>query len=146
MAGYRCHLETEPLPAQSIDIIRRWMLTGAPDWAATPITDRPYVSPDEILITIESHLMSLAPFDRAFARYLTLTHLYNMDERVEILGEYRKALSKLINSLSWGSEVTNPQPIDPQETIFYIDLRHYEWDVNDSWTKNRRCVSLSYIV
>ena len=29
--------------------------------------------------------------------------------------------------------VTNPQPIDPQGTIFYIDLRHYEWDVNDGW-------------
>ena len=22
----------------------------------------------------------------------------------------------------------------PQWTIFYIDLRHYEWDVNDGWT------------
>ena len=29
--------------------------------------------------------------------------------------------------------VTNPQPIDPQGTILYIDLRHYEWDVNDGW-------------
>ena len=29
--------------------------------------------------------------------------------------------------------VINPQPIDPQGTIFYIDLRHYEWDVNDGW-------------
>ena len=26
-------------------------------------------------------------------------------------------------------------PIDTQATIFYIDLRHYEWDVNDAWTK-----------
>ena len=125
----------DELPFQMIETIRRWILAGAPDWAAAPITDRPFISPGEMLVTIESHLMSLAPFDRAFARYLTLTHLYNMDERVEILGEYRNALSKLINSLSWGSEVTNPKPIDPQETIFYIDLRHYEWDVNDSWRK-----------
>ena len=79
--------------------------------------------------------MSLSSFDRAFARYFTMTHLYNAGESGQILQEYRKALYKLVNSLSWGSTVTNPQPIDPRETIFYIDLRHYEWDVNDAWTQ-----------
>ena len=133
--GLQMPFGTDPLPTQSIDAIRRWILAGAPDWAAAPITDRPFISPDEILDAIEFHLMSLAPFDRAYARYLTLTHLYNAGERVELLQEYRKALSKLINSLSWGVEVTNPQPIDAQQTIFYIDLRHYEWDVNESWAK-----------
>ena len=44
-----------------------------------------------------------------------------------------KCQQNLVNSLSWGSTVTNPQPIDPQGTILYIDLRHYEWDVNDGW-------------
>ena len=77
--------------------------------------------------------MSLESFDRAFARYFTMTHLYNAGASVQILQEYRKALYKLVNSLSWGSSVTNPQPIDAQGTIFYIDLRHYEWDVNDGW-------------
>ena len=77
--------------------------------------------------------MSLSAFDRAFARYFTLTHLYNAGVTPSILQEYHKALYKLVNSLSWGSKVTNPQPIDPQGTIFYIDLRHYEWDVNDGW-------------
>ena len=79
--------------------------------------------------------MSLEPFDRAFARYFTLTHLYNSGETPELLGEYRNALSKLVNSLSWGVTVINPIPIDPQATIFYIDLRHYEWDRIDAWTK-----------
>ena len=123
------------LPAQSIDTIRRWILAGATDWTVTPSTDNRFISPAELLKNIENHLMSLEPFDRAFARYFTLTHLYNAGETPEILGEYRKALSKLVNSLSWGLTVTNPQPIDPQATIFYIDLRHYEWDRNDGWTK-----------
>ena len=131
----RMPLGQPPLPAQSIETIRHWILAGAPDWNTIPTTDRHIISPAELLNSIETHLMSLAPFDRAFARYLTLTHLYNAGERVEILREYSTALSKLINSLSWGLEITNPQPIDPQQTIFYIDLRHYEWDVNDSWTK-----------
>ena len=64
-----------------------------------------------------------------------MTHLYNAGETPEIRAEYRTALYKLVNSLSWGSGIINPQPIAPQATIFYIDLRHYEWDVNDGWTK-----------
>ena len=123
------------LPAQSIDTIRRWILAGAPEWATTRITDGRFISPAEVLTSIESHLTSLEPFDRSFARYFTMTHLYNAGETPEILGEYRKALNKLVNSLSWGSTITNPHPIDPQATIYYIDLRHFEWDVNDGWTK-----------
>ena len=124
-----------PLPNPQIETVKNWILVGAPDWAAPPTTDGQFISPGEILNTIETHLMSLAPFDRAFARYFTMTHLYNAGESTQILQEYRKGLYKLVNSLSWGVEVTNPHPIDPQETILYIDLRHYEWDVNDGWTK-----------
>jgi len=131
----RMPLGQPQLPAQSIDTIRNWILAGAPDWAVTSTTDASFVSPSEVLNTIETHLMSLAPFDRAFARYFTMTHLYNAGRSTQILQEYRKALYKLVNSLSWGSTVTNPHPIDPQGTIFYIDLRHYEWDRNDGWTQ-----------
>ena len=37
----------------------------------------------------------------------------------------------LDNGLNFRWQYT--QPIDPQGTILYIDLRHYEWDVNDGW-------------
>ena len=129
----RMPLNQPQLSAQAINTIRNWILAGAPDWTATSTTDGDFISPGEMLNTIETHLMSLAPFDRAFARYFTMTHLYNAGESAGILQEYRKGLFKLVNSLSWGVTVINPQPIDPQGTIFYIDLRHYEWDVNDGW-------------
>ena len=129
----RMPLGQPQLSTQAIDTIRNWILAGAPDWAATSTTDGDFISPGEMLNTIETHLMSLSPFDRAFARYFTMTHLYNAGVTPSILQEYRKGLYKLVNSLSWGLEVTNPQPIDPQGTIFYIDLRHYEWDVNNGW-------------
>ena len=122
-----------PLPDPQIETVKNWILAGAPDWAAPPTTGGQFISPSEILNTIETHLMSLSSFDRAFARYFTMTQLYNAGESAGILQEYRKALYKLVNSLSWGGTVINPQPIDSQETIFYIDLRHYEWDVNDGW-------------
>ena len=124
-----------PLPNSQIEAVKNWILVGAPDWAATSTTDDDFISPAEILNTIETHLMSLSSFDRAFARYFTMTHLYNAGESPSILQEYRKGLNKLVNSLSWGSAITNPQPIDSHGTIFYIDLRHYEWDVNNAWTQ-----------
>ena len=132
-AAKRMPLGQPQLSTQAIDTIRNWILAGAPDWTTVATTNGDFISPAEILNTIETHLMSLSAFDRAFARYFTLTHLYNAGVTPSILQEYRKGLYKLVNSLSWGSTVTNPQPIDPQGTILYIDLRHYEWDVNDGW-------------
>ena len=129
----RMPLNQPPLSAQAINTIRNWILAGAPDWTATTTPSGNFISHGEILSTIETHLMSLESFDRAFARYFTMTHLYNAGEPPGILQEYRKALFKLVNSLSWGVEVINPEHIDSQGTIFYIDLRHYEWDVNDGW-------------
>ena len=123
------------LTPAAIDTIRRWILAGAPDWGGASEADGPFITPKEMLETIETHVNSLAPFDRGFARYFTLTHLYNAGENPEALHAYQRALSKLVNSLSWGREVTKPQPIDREETIFYIDLRDYEWEIGTNrWT------------
>ena len=98
----RMPLAQPQLSAQAIDTIRNWILAGAPDWAATSTTNGQFISPSEVLNTIETHLMSLSSFDRVFARYFTMTHLYNAGESTQILQEYRKGLFKLVNSLSWG--------------------------------------------
>ena len=37
--------------------------------------------------------------------------------------------------MPFGQPPLPPQSIDSQATIFYIDLRHYEWDRIDGWTK-----------
>ena len=73
----RMPLGGPPLPDSQIETVKNWILAGAPDWTAPPIADGDFISPAEILNTIENHLMTLAPFDRAFARYFTMTHLYN---------------------------------------------------------------------
>ena len=132
----RMPLGQPPLPPASIDTIRQWIQAGATDWDAFPKPDSSFITPDEMLDTIDNHVQSLAPFDRAFSRYFTLTHLYNAGESPEALYAYQRALSKLVNSLSWGREVINPQPIDREETIFYIDLRDYEWEIGiNRWTQ-----------
>ena len=125
------------LSAAEIETIRLWIEAGAPDWVVQYDVD--FITTDTMLGTIETHLETLSAFDRPFARYFTLTHLYNAGESPEARRAYKIALSKLVNSLSWGVDVINPTPIDEQETIFYIDLRHYEWDVrNEPWTQIER--------
>lgn len=134
--GSQMPLGQEPLDDEAIATIRRWIEAGAPDWDAIPKPKRDFITTEAMLKSIHTHVTSLTEFDRSFARYFTLTHLYNAGATDDNLRAYRIALSKLINSLSWGAEVIKPKPIDREETIFYIDLRNYEWDIkSDKWYK-----------
>ena len=121
------------LSEDAILTISSWIQAGAPSWEIQH--DVNFISPAAMLTAIETHLKTLDAFDRPFARYFTTTHLYNAGESPEALSAYHVALSKLVNSLSWGFQIINPQPIDLGETIFYIDLRDYEWDTRDAWTQ-----------
>ncbi len=134
--GSQMPLGQDPLDVEAIATIRRWIEAGAPDWEAIPKPKRDFITTEAMLKSIHTHVTSLTDFDRSFARYFTLTHLYNAGATDANLRAYRIALSKLINSLSWGAEVIKPKPIDSEETIFYIDLRNYEWDIkSDKWYK-----------
>ena len=130
----RMPLGQPQLPPAAILTIGNWIQAGAPDWQM-PERDTDFITPTEMLEAIEKHVNSLSPFDRPFARYFTMTHLYNAGESAEALHAYQRALSKLVNSLSWGRKVINPRSIDPKETVFYIDLRDYEWEIGTNrWT------------
>ena len=132
----RMPLGQPQLPPAAILTIGNWIQAGAPSWENTSEADGPFITPKEMLETIEEHINSLSPFDRAFTRYFTMTHLYNAGESAEALHAYQRALSKLVNSLSWGRTIKVPRPIDSEETIFYIDLRDYEWEVGSNrWTQ-----------
>ncbi len=132
--GAQMPLNLPPLSQDAIETIALWIAAGAPDWEVQH--DINFITTETILEAIQAHLDSLDPFDRPSARYFTLTHLYNAGESSETLSDYRIALSKLVNSLSWRFEITNPTPIDAAQTIFYIDLRRYEWNniSTDAWT------------
>ena len=129
----RMPLEQPPLSAAEIQKIGAWIQAGAPSWDIEH--DVSFISTDKILTTIQNHLKTLSAFDRPSARYFTTTHLYNAGEGPEVLRAAAIALSKLVNSLSWGYTVVKPEAIDTQGTVFYIDLRNYEWDTRDAWTQ-----------
>ena len=121
------------LSAAEMQKIGAWIQAGAPSWDIEH--DVNFISTDKMLTTIQNHLKTLSAFDRPSARYFTTTHLYNAGEGPEVLRAAEIALSKLVNSLSWGYTVVKPEAIDAQRTIFYIDLRDYEWDTRDAWTQ-----------
>ncbi len=126
----RMPLAQPALSDNAIATIHDWITQGAPDWMVEH--DINFITTDMMLNTIQSHLDTLASHERPYARYFTLTHLYNAGETTENLQTYRNALSKLVNSLSWGHDIIKPQPINPSQTLLYIDLRHYEWDEWDT--------------
>ena len=131
----RMPLGQPQLSEAAIRTIEDWIQAGASNWEDISEVDGTFITPKEMLESIENHINSLSAFDRTFARYFTITHLYNAGENSEALHAYQRALSKLVNSLSWGRNVIQPQPIDLEETIFYIDLRNYEWEIGTNrWT------------
>jgi WD40 repeat protein len=109
-----------------IALLKDWISSGAPDFNP-PAAKREFVTPDQVLLPIHADLQKLGSAERRFARYFTLTHLYNAGLSDDELQTYRNAVSKLVNSLSWGKKIVVPIYIDPAKTICRIDIRDYGW-------------------
>lgn len=99
----------------------------------------PFISTAEM---IDRMLMTLSDFDEVavddqpFIRFFTLTHLYNAGICGAQLDLYRHALAKLLNSLSRDLDIHPlrglPDSVDPEDTIYMIDLRDYGWEAKDT--------------
>lgn len=118
--------EKPRLGERDIALLRQWIEAGAVDFNPPRTTPTIY-PPAEVVQAIAEDLDTLGERDRRFARYFTLTHLHNGGLDDNQLQTYRYALSKLVNSLSWGREIVVPVARGPQRTILRIDLRDYKW-------------------
>jgi serine/threonine-protein kinase len=118
---------TLPRPTpEEVELIRRWIAAGAPEFPQ--IKPRTPITLTGLLQRIKQHFDAVEPRDRATVRYFTLTHLYNdptVDERH--LRMVRAALVKALNSLSWEPSLVIPQAIDPEQTVFAIDISQLGW-------------------
>jgi hypothetical protein len=109
-------------------ILRKWIEIGAPDWDTNnPSAGRRFITEAELMSSIREDLLKTNERVRPYLRYFSLAHLYNSNVSDEELETYRVALAKLINSLSWHREITLPSAVDPQKTVYRIDLRDYNW-------------------
>lgn len=139
------------LEASDLDTLKAWVNAGAPDWNAKPVTVKPadpdtpakpekpevvaptptarkFVTEAATLQAILHDLNAAGERDRPFLRYYSVANLSNNPEvSVEALDQYRIALSKLINHLSWNREISVPKFVDAARTLLRIDLRDYDW-------------------
>lgn len=95
------------------------------DYAA--LKNRQFRNDTEVESLIEADLGTVASQERRFTRYFTLTNLYNGGAPDADLAAFRNGLSKMVNSLSYNGKVIPPVAIDPEQTIFRINLREYGW-------------------
>jgi len=111
-----------------IDIVGRWIdELEIPD--PTPCDSLQFMGVDEQLEAMQLDISKLDPVTEApFTRYMTINYSSNAGECGRALQRQRYALFKGINSVSTNPVVTQPRPIDQDETIYAIDIRDYNWD------------------
>jgi mono/diheme cytochrome c family protein len=111
------------LSAADRDVLARWIAAGATGWL--PAAPARLLAPAEVVGLVRRDLESLPVRQRRFARYLTLTHLAGQPPAVQ--ETLRRAVAKLVNSLSWHPRLTAPVVVDPHRLVLRIDLRAYRW-------------------
>jgi mono/diheme cytochrome c family protein len=109
--------------AAEIETLKKWVKAGAADWGQ--VTTRRFISlEEEIKFLSEDRTKYTADrFGRYPVGYLTLTPLYNAGATDDELQTVRDALAKLLNSLSWEPALARPEPLNPEKTIYRIDLK-----------------------
>ena len=111
---------SRPTPAE-VDQIAAWIECGA----ASPVG--PVAEPialEAVMAAAVADLKALDTTDAKFMRYVSLVHLHNLGLSAETLDRYRRAVSKLVNSLSWAPAVHVPVAVGPQGVLLRVDLRH----------------------
>ncbi len=111
---------------EQIAIVKAWIAAGSP--TKPKQESRPFVRNEEIVRYISKHITGVGERSRRFMRYFILTHLYNAGVSEDELQTYRNAFAKLLNSLSWNTDLVVPEVIDPAKTIFAIDMRSVHWN------------------
>jgi mono/diheme cytochrome c family protein len=112
--------------AQFIDNPRFW-----PDYEAAGVdcSDQLFDF-DALYREIATDLSRLDADDALTTRYISLTNRYTAGVCADTsLDRDRQAVRKLVNALSTETTVEEPQAIDPDQTIFRIDLADYGWDL-----------------
>ncbi len=128
--------EEKPRPTEAeIAVLEKWIAAGAPAFPESAATaSRPFRGETEILTSVRDHLRQADDEDRSYLRYFTLNHLANNPKvSGDDLRWYRAALSKVINHLSWKPRIVVPRAVDPEETIYVVDVRELGWTRAGLW-------------
>ncbi|MEZ6089770.1 MAG: hypothetical protein R3C05_17425 [Pirellulaceae bacterium] len=122
-----------PMTDAEVQLIGRWIEADAP---SVGHSERSIIRNEELITRIYHHLEQAIPSDRIYLRYFSLAHLYNNTHAVsdDDLAMFRAAFVKLLNSVSRNPNIYVPETIDPQQTVFCVDIRRLDWDARQ-WNR-----------
>jgi hypothetical protein len=118
-------LDATPVGPDEFAAIRNWITQLGSAQVAS--CTQPFVTPVQMVHEMAADLSSLDKTQIADTRYITLTHLYNACSTPVEMDVYRKAVVKLLNSLSHSSDVLRLQTIDKEGTIIRFNLKDVGW-------------------
>jgi hypothetical protein len=124
-------LDAQP-PADAIQAVRDW-IAELPK-AEPTCGGRARVTVGDVEAAVTATLAAAGDEKRKDLRFITLTHLWNACAPPETLDGFRQALSKVVNTLSWGPEPIRLDTVDPAGTIVKLDLSELGW-VAAHWDK-----------
>ena len=136
------------LTSNEIAIVTQWIARGGPSQeyrnSYKKLATRKIIDQESVFETIALDLQALSGRRLEFARYLTLTNLYNNQSvTADELELYRQGTVKLLNSLSRSPDILGMDKapasrrviaVDEARTIFRFDLRDIGWDHED-WSR-----------
>lgn len=123
--------------AQIGQFIAQWDGPGAA--GAPRVCDNQSITFDEIYGALLGDILLQDSDDRPFVRYVGITNRYNAGVCDDDLEVERWSLSKLVNSLSTESRVTEPEVVEgTRDLVYRLDIRRYGWNrningENDGW-------------
>jgi hypothetical protein len=101
-----------------------------------PAARRAFKDPPEVLAVLADDLNKADPAVRPTRRYLTLVHLNNnravSDAELE---QARGMVGEIVQFLAPAGRVPACRPIDPERTLFAIDLKDLGWSPQDEWAR-----------
>jgi hypothetical protein len=114
-----------PTPSQ-IDLVGQFIdELRLDDPECTPLA---FVDVDTQIELMQADMAGREDNEKPFTRYLTINYSSNAGDCGRVLQRQRHALFKGINSVSTATTIRRPVAIDPDETIYRIDMRDYEWN------------------
>jgi hypothetical protein len=95
---------------------------------------RVFRGPHEVLSALAADQEKADEAARPRRRYLTLTHLHNNPTlKPADLDAFRAALLDLAGYLSPGGQAVVWRPVDPERTLYALDLQDLGWDADTTW-------------
>jgi mono/diheme cytochrome c family protein len=116
--------------ADDIARVRTWIAELPAQTAAC--TQKMPITTDDIAAVVDAAVTAAGEAAARELRFITLAHLANACATPAEMEGYRQAITKVLNSLSWGAQPVAPIALDEAKTVLSFKLSDIGW-VEEHW-------------